>query len=463
MIDASAKTTLNRWHIRIPISLRFSPKLVLFRLLVVAFFWQIWFEVAGITVRLEDIIAISMIGCALIGVLARGKLRFYRNPLNKPLVLWGGIILLGVAVTLQSPFSMNIKKDALVNGIRLILMVGVFFVLYNSRGSVEGKYKAFYTTILKFSVVTTTISILQIGYWDGWLSLPLPEILVTLKENANTERGREIFALYLGNTGSHTWSAMLAMQALLVWVTRRNLPNLWRKRWLLLYFAILVLILARVSVRNSIVGLIVSIIAIEIISVKWTRNFANHILRAFLILVGLGIIIYLLLNFASDSYFVERIRSVVPTIQNGEIILSRSSNIYGRFEYWNIAMKMFWSSPIVGIGFYSFEEVSKRFSPNPIVHAHNSYFQTLAELGILGGVALGILIISVCYFFMMTRRRLKLHRMGLLGWEYALSVSIFMAFTMAFSNTLWSPTYVGFFILSLAMLVNLVRTARHYA
>lgn len=92
-------------------------------------FCQVWFELAGVTVRLEDIITMILIGTPLLLALLTGKLRYYRSPLNLPLFLWATVIGMGIIVTLTSSLDGVTKKDALVNGIRLILAVRLFFVI----------------------------------------------------------------------------------------------------------------------------------------------------------------------------------------------------------------------------------------------------------------------------------------------------------------------------------------------
>ncbi|MCA9981496.1 MAG: hypothetical protein KDD89_11695, partial [Anaerolineales bacterium] len=69
-----------------------SPKHFLFRFglasITITLFWQIWFDIAGLTVRSEDVIAFLLICGFLLPVLLTRKLRYKPHILNLPLVLY---------------------------------------------------------------------------------------------------------------------------------------------------------------------------------------------------------------------------------------------------------------------------------------------------------------------------------------------------------------------------------------
>lgn len=425
-------------------------------LFTVLLFCQLWFDVAGFTMRAEDALALGLLGLLLLQVLMTGKLRYYRNPLNLPLVLWCTVLLMGMGITLLSPFDGVTKKDALVNGVRLVLAVGMFFVVTQYPAPAERKLKAVMAAVVGFSLITTAVALLQIGHWDGWLPFRLPSALTTFKEGANTAKGREIFALYLGDTGSHTWSGALAMQALLVWLVGSYAKYPWRKWAAWLYFGLLTFILIRISVRNSILGLFVAMVGLGILRGQ-TRYLVKRILRLAGVMVVVVVLLYALLYVAPDTYFIERIRQVVPRFENGELVIERGSNVYGRFDYWGVALKLFASAPLTGRGFYSYRALSGRFLPTPTVHAHNSYLQTLAELGLIGTVALGWLMLNIGRYVYRSRRYFKLREPGRLWWEFAIGSFIFLAFTALFDVPFTLPTPFAFRMIVLGVLVSLVR------
>lgn len=426
-------------------------------LFTVLLFCQAWVDVLGFTVRAEDVLALLFVGGLLMPVILTGKLRYYRNPLNLPLVLWCGVILMGVSITLLGPFDGEIKKNALINGVRLILAVGMFFVVQRHPAPAVAKLKAVQSAIIVFSGVTTTVALLQMAHWDGWLPINLPDVLTTFKEGANTEQGREIFALYIGDTGSHTWSGALAMQALLVWLIARHEKNPWRKGAAWLYFGLLFFILIRISVRNSILGLFVTIIGLELVRRQRARDFVLGLIRPALIVIAVAITLFILFSIAPDSYFIERVRHAVPRFENGELVISRAGHLHGRLEFWATALDIFAQSPLFGGGFYSFSTLSGVYGPQSIVHAHNSYLHTLAELGLFGGGALILLLVSTSYYMLRTRRHFRLRTLGSFWWEFVTGSLLFLVFSALFSNTLWSPNHVVFRMVILAVLASLSR------
>jgi len=429
-------------------------------LFVILLFCQLWGNVAGFTLRAEDVLAIVLLGVLLLPALLTGKLRYYRHPLNAPLLLWAGVLLLGVAVTLLSPFDGTTKKDALVNGMRLVLAVGMFFVVYHHPAPAGRKLKAVLWAILGFSVVTTVVALLQIGYWDGWLPFGLPGVLTTFKPGANIQKGREVFSLYLGDTGSHTWAGMLAMQALLVWLLGSYVKQLWRKWVAWLYFGLLVFVLIRISVRNSILGLFVAMVGLGVLRGQ-TRYLIKRIFRLAVVLMIVIVALYVLLYVAPDTYFINRIRQTVPRFENGRFTIERGSNVYGRLDYWITAFKVFKSSPLTGRGFYSYGVLSRSHLPYVVAHAHNSFLQTLAELGLIGLVALGWLILSISRYLYYSRRYFRRRDLACLWWEFAIGSFIFLAFTALFDVPLTLPTPFAFRMIVLGVLVSLVRERIH--
>jgi O-antigen ligase len=416
-------------------------------------FCQLWWDVAGFTIRAEDVLALILLGVFFLRALLSGKLRLIRNFLNLPLLAWGGVLGLGVMITLLSPFDNTTHKDALVNGVRLILAIGMFFVVSSYKIPAKKKLKATVISILGVSLATTAVAVLQIAYWDSILPVRLPEVLITFREGANTEKGREIFALYIGDTGSHTWSGMLAMQTLLVWLIGRYAKKPCAKIGAFLYFGLMVLILVRISVRNSIMGLLIAIAGIEVLR---GPHLIGKTLRVIEVAIVGALLVYILLYTAPDTYFIERIRQVIPRFEENGLSVQPGSNIYGRLDYWAVALKIFASAPLTGTGFYTYRVLSGYFLPGTIAHAHNSFFHTLAEFGIIGVLVMGWLVASVIYYLYCIRYCFgQLTTSIVFWWEFVAGSLLFSVFVSLFDNHLYLPTPIAFRLVALGILVSL--------
>jgi O-antigen ligase len=448
---ASKSSPLFRLRVGVPVSL------LPVALLVVLHFCQAWWEVVGFTIRSEDVLILLIWGGIALRTLAVGKLRYYRHVLNLPLLLWCGVLLFGVGITLISPFDSVTKKDALVNGFRLVLAVSTFYVMYNHPASARSKMRVVISVVLGFSVITTLVSLLQIGYWDGWLPFSLPPLLTEKAPGANMQPGREIFGLFVGDTSGHTWSGMLALQALLVFLYARYSRNPVRRWAGWGYFGLLVLILLRTAVRNSLLGLFVAIVGLSILR-------SCHPVQLLLKLFLLGVLAIGLMVAAAylqpDSYFVRRALAAVPQFVDEKLVIDRASSVYGRLDYYALALRLFSQRPLTGYGFYSYQALSGRYLSRPTVHAHNSYLQTLAELGIPGVVALVWLMLNVGLYFQHTKQFFRRERPVRLWWEFVTGSFILLAFTMLFSNTLWSPNSVALRMIVLGVFASLMREKR---
>lgn len=432
-----------------------------FHLLLVLLFCQLWVQLGGFTVRSEDVLIVLLLIGWLFPALLHLRLRYYRSSLNGPLLLWSGVLLLGILLTLLQPFGAEIKKDALVNGIRLLLALSLFFIAYNYPATGRRKARVVVGVTVSFSFLTTIVALLQIAYWDRWLPISLPAVLTEFKEGANTQKGREIFALFLGNTGTHVWSGMLAMQALTVFYWAQGVQDSLKRAWWYSYFGLLALILIRTSVRNSILGLFIALVSTELLWSRKSRYQFNRLFKPALMIMLALLLLAGLFYLAPNSYFVERVRQAIPQIRDRQVIISRASNVYGRVRYAEVAWRLFLHRPLVGNGYWSYETLSTRYALEPIVHAHNSYLQTLADLGAVGTIALVWLI-------------WRLFRFSRIIWRYRFDDSylrvlqklwigslVFIGFTALFSNPFWTPREVGFRTLLLGVLASAsLETAR---
>ena len=95
-----------------------------------------------------------------------------------------------------------------------------------------------------------------------------------------------------------------------------------------------------------------------------------------------------------------------------------------RYSYWKIAGRMFYDKPLIGDGSGSFRVVwrQERKIADPALDAHSLYFETGAELGIAGLVALGLFIFGVAWAGRITLRERGAESVGALAALGALAV-----------------------------------------
>lgn len=427
------------------------------RLIIALLFVQIWHDIAGFTLRLEDLLWLMMIGWWLFYSVRSGVFHYYRSRLNLPILFWMAAIGLGILVSFTHELPPIAQKDALVNGVRLILAVSSFFVIYNHPLAVERKIQYLFSTILIVSFVTTFIALLQIIYWEGWLPFSLPAFLITFKEGANMDPGREIFALFIGNSGTHTWSSMLAMQAICVWLIAQG-----QKRPILrlggyVYFLVLGLILVRTSVRTSILGLGLSIFTIVLLQGIRSQFPFNRVIKPVLLLTGITLIVVFVLVLAPQSYFLDRISQTIPQLSSKGVVINRASNIYGRLEYSANAFRIFLAYPFAGGGFGSYQTLSGTIGTISIIHAHNSFSQTFAELGLIGVSALMWLLWAIFRSLRVSPPHHGVSIAKLQLWYLNIGAMTFIVFSALFTNAFWDPNQVAFRMIILGILLHVHR------
>jgi hypothetical protein len=128
-----------------------------------------------------------------------------------------------------------------------------------------------------------------------------------------------------------------------------------------------------------------------------------------------------------------------PLFQRFTEVFSRSDfSRVSRFEVWSMAWHDFVSSPIWGVGWGN-------FAPTPGGHAHNSYLQVLAELGLVGFVLLGAWLLSLIHGLW------KAGRFDILGAVGSIMVSALL------DHNFGSPTVTAPIFLLAGMAITSVR------
>ena len=439
-------------------------------MIVLSFFWQIWFDIGGITIRLEDLLVLALLAESALPTLFTLRWEYIETKLNWPVLVAGTTVLISIVVTLLLEYSFTVKKDALINGIRLVFALLLYFLVVHHQSEPDRKAATFLRVVIGFSFITTTVCLLQALSWEYLLPFKLPAALTTFAPGASRGFGKEIFGLYLGNTGAHLWSALLSMQLLTVWFVGSQQKQ---KRMRLLSYAYVILLLAilvRISVRNSILGIIVALM-FAVVFLSANQKNAQHVIRqavtirrALVAVIGLVFVSFVVLYLFSDLPAVERILDTIPKFENGRWVISRRSNIFGRLEANYMALRIFARYPLFGSGFWSFSPMMLKLSlVTDLVHAHNTFLQILAELGLVGAIAWGWLLTRITVSLYQGRPADSAPEENedathFIIWQLASASFVFCLFTGLFAIPLFQPAQLGWLMVLLGLLLSFPST-----
>lgn len=187
--------------------------------------------------------------------------------------------------------------------------------------------------------------------------------------------------------------------------------------------------------------------------------FFSRIPKRYLLAGGIGVGVTVLLAFvfvATDAFNAMLKARIATDIQSANVSVG---SIAFRVLLWQSAWNLFLANPLLGIGFDNFL-VLNALTPNfPIIRAlggenlyvHNIYLQTLAETGLVGFLALVILLISIYAGIAAMLRHTAQHRYRflLLGYAGVVSLWLFMGLTEA---SLYTPVTAVFFFFILGVL-----------
>lgn len=425
------------------------------RLLIVLLFCQLWFDVGGVTLRSEDLLLLLLLAVAIWPVLFTLRWDYIETQLNRPIISVCAVLVVGIIVTQLRPYSGVIQKDAVINGLRLIFMLLLFFFVLHHPLSAEKKSALLLQTVIRFSFVTTAVCLLQIAYWAGRLPFQLPGSLITFANGSSTGFGKEIFGLYLGNTGTHVWSALLAMQLLAVWLFGRQQPHIRTRVFWYGYAAVLFMILLRMSVRNSILGVLAAILFGLIFFAKQQNLRVVLLIRAVLILSVVALLFGAVALLYPDSPAVIRVFETIPRYENGSWVISRRSNLFGRIEAYSIALRIFAKFPVFGSGFWGYtpwQLQMRQFSNS--AHSHNAFLQVLAELGLVGSIFWGWLLIRIGRFLRTAKPSVPATTHEEIVWQLGVTSLVFCFFTAFFAIPLFQTQQLGWLMVLLGLIAS---------
>ena len=162
----------------------------------------------------------------------------------------------------------------------------------------------------------------------------------------------------------------------------------------------------------------------------WLAGFIPFLLIPFMLsrrklMVSWRPVVLIVLYFISAIPFVLKYRGrfFQPIIDRWNQLRLDDYSVIGRFEFWDIAWRVFLKHPIFGIGFNTFGYYYVHYQTNPQYYTkdpHNLYLRFLVEGGIIGAAVIISLLAIIWRLILKTLRTppgrmLTVYRVGLLG------------------------------------------------
>ncbi|MDO8357091.1 MAG: O-antigen ligase family protein [Nitrospirota bacterium] len=292
----------------------------------------------------EGTTSMLLLGAAVVWPLlyfAMGRCSFV--PQAMPLAATGGLILFGVVSALSSFMS---PVALLSSGYLVLTLAGIFLALqFNTNLDAEQ-----YERGLKIFAVLTTGVLIGLAWYDY-----VP----------GTRLGNGKGILNPNTIGLVSVSVILAAMSIRTWVLRLAVIGP--------IAGIIVLTSSRAAAVAAVVGLGM---------VVWLRLRAHRRPVLLLAVTGLLLIVGVTLAYGDVMYRMLDRFYALSSADRG-----MSSGASGRVTAWKWTWELFVHNPVLGVGFRAHEYLLKADSS-----AHNGYLATLAEVGLLGFLAVAYLI-----------------------------------------------------------------------
>ena len=226
----------------------------------------------------------------------------------------------------------------------------------------------------------------------------------------------------------------------------------WKLRWkALIMISILCALYASVlsQARGAWLALPVGLLIIFIALMRESRLKVAHALIILTVLVS-GVFITPAGTVIKDRY-AEAVNEVQLFIDSGDATTSNG----GRLALWDISVRVWKSSPLIGTGPGDFDDDLKRYQDDNVykdlvVHnsVHNIYLQALASTGLIGFLALiaAIIILPFRYFYLAVKNDVNAGYYGLM------LITAFSVFGLTESWILRAPV-VSIYIIYLMVLI----------
>ncbi|WP_027339407.1 O-antigen ligase family protein [Halonatronum saccharophilum] len=357
-------------------------------------------------------------GLALLGWLIKMTItketEIKNNPLNIPI----SIFLITAMISFIGSYNLTESIDELTS---YLLPVILYYIIVSNISNLNTVKKLF-----NLGLASTVISASYALFWQhyklgmrrvdsGWMAIDFGAVLLIYS----------LFTLIYLLWGSNGFKDKAKYGILLVLISLTLIYNQTRGAWL---------------------GLIgSSVLSFWFYDKKWIPIFL--------------IIIVLVASFAS-----EPIQSRIRSITNLEYNRSNLQRIY----LWRGAIEMFQDHLINGVGLGNFKEVYEDYYHDPYVtvtsHAHNNFFNFLAETGIIGFTGFVYLIYFILKYLYINYSKIKenYYKLFVLS-TFAVFLGVFVILGFFESNFYRSiPGRSVWFILGLAVVIinNLVEGAK---
>lgn len=222
---------------------------------------------------------------------------------------------------------------------------------------------------------------------------------------------------------------------------------------ILSYFEILFFLIAVVCMgrRGELLGAIVSTVVIYVISNKKSKV-QKRILLLFLLF---AIVLLCIILFYNQLKAIPVLHRYIITIEG---VLKNEDTSSGRFELWEMAIKIFKTSPVMGIGYRRYSDfVSSEFRAihgSDVQDVHNDFLQLLCEVGLVGTlfVVLGFIIIflstiKIIKISLKKKERAKYREVSSLG-LVSLGIQIFYLILGLFDPVFFKIYFCCFYIIA---------------
>ena len=203
-----------------------------------------------------------------------------------------------------------------------------------------------------------------------------------------------IYNGFAGNINIAGFSILMKLMFLLYYFEKNT--NNWIRSILLIILTSGFFTIALTGSRGALLSIWVSLIlliTVSLIRYFKTKNKSDY-LRIF----------YFIIPFGISTTITELIFDTLRVSYRTGQIFIRGSN--SRIEYWKDAIQAFIDYPLTGLGIGSWKIFSISYGSNNMrdyvvpYHAHNDFFQILAELGVFGGI-LALIIVTVPLYYLL--------------------------------------------------------------